>query len=145
MKPTTTPSDVPSIAGSWVIPLDTPSSKGEKAFRFIVQQNGPEVAASILRVDGDTGAYSGTYKEGKWVLSHFDGSRPGVIVVSVAPDGTLKVTSPEPRTSRTNRPRQRRTSGKAYDDSARRQQLRPRAGRLPLRSRPCERSSEAWN
>jgi thiol-disulfide isomerase/thioredoxin len=83
--------DVPSIAGSWIIPLDSPSSKGEKAFRFIVQQNGAEVAASILRVDGDTGAYSGTYKDGKWVLSHFDGSRPGVIEVTLTKDGTLEI------------------------------------------------------
>jgi thiol-disulfide isomerase/thioredoxin len=86
-----TPADAPSIAGSWVIPLDIPSSKGEKAFRLIVQQHGAEVAASILRVDGDTGAYSGTFKDGKWVLSHFDGSRPGVIEVSQANDGTLVI------------------------------------------------------
>ena len=84
-------SNVPSIAGSWEIPLDTPSSKGEKAFRLIVEQKGADVAASILRVDGDTGAYSGTYKDGKWILSHFDGSRPGVIVVSTHNDGTLEV------------------------------------------------------
>ncbi|MGB7759983.1 MAG: TlpA disulfide reductase family protein, partial [Bryobacteraceae bacterium] len=83
--------DAPSIDGSWVIPLDTPSAKGENAFRFVVQQNGPEVAASILRVDGDTGAYSGTYKDGKWALSHFDGGRPGVIVVSLTRDGTLEI------------------------------------------------------
>jgi thiol-disulfide isomerase/thioredoxin len=83
--------NAPSIAGSWEIPLDTPSSKGEKAFRFIVQQNGPDVAASILRVDGDTGAYSGTYKDGKWLLSHFDGSRPGVIEVSLTKEGTLEI------------------------------------------------------
>ena len=83
--------NVPSIAGSWEIPLETPSSKGEKAFRLIVEQKGADVAASILRVDGDTGAYSGTYKDGKWVLSHFDGSRPGVIVVSARNDGTLEV------------------------------------------------------
>ncbi len=82
---------VPAIAGSWIIPLDIPSSKGEKAFRLIVQQRGAEVAASILRVDGDTGAYSGTFKDGKWVLSHFDGSRPGVIEVSQAKDGTLEI------------------------------------------------------
>ncbi len=44
----------PAIAGSWVIPLDKPSSKGEKAFRLIVEQQGAEVYASILRVDGDT-------------------------------------------------------------------------------------------
>ncbi len=83
--------NVPAIAGSWEIPLDTPSSKGEKAFRLIVEQKGAEVAASILRVDGDTGAYSGTFKDGRWVLSHFDGSRPGVIVVTARNDGTLEV------------------------------------------------------
>ena len=83
--------DVPSIAGSWIIPLDSPSSKGEKAFRLIVQQHGAEVAASILRVDGDTGAYSGTFKDGKWVLSHYDGSRPGVIEVTPGKDGTLEI------------------------------------------------------
>ena len=89
--------DAPSIAGTWVVPLDTPSSKGEKAFRLIVQQQGAEVAASILRIDGDTGSYSGSYKDGKWVLSHFDGGRPGVITVTPAADGTLKV---EQQTSR---------------------------------------------
>jgi thiol-disulfide isomerase/thioredoxin len=86
-----TAGDVPSIAGSWIIPLDSPSSKGEKAFRLIVEQHGADVAASILRVDGDTGAYSGTFKDGKWVLSHFDGSRPSVIEVSPAEDGTLEI------------------------------------------------------
>ncbi len=83
--------DTPSIAGSWIIPLATPSSKDEKAFRFIVRQHGAEVAASILRVDGDTGAYSGGYRDGKWVLSHFDGSRPGLIEVSLNKDGTLTI------------------------------------------------------
>jgi thiol-disulfide isomerase/thioredoxin len=81
----------PSIAGSWEIPLDSPSSKGEKSFRFIVRQQGNDVAASILRIDGDTGAYSGSYQNGKWVLSHFDGHRPGVIEVSANADGTLAV------------------------------------------------------
>jgi thiol-disulfide isomerase/thioredoxin len=81
----------PAIAGSWVIPLATPSSKGEKAFRFVVQQHGPEVAAAILRIDGDTGSYSGSYLDGKWVLSHFDGGRPGVIIVTPKPDGSLEI------------------------------------------------------
>lgn len=81
----------PSIAGSWEIPLATPSSKGEKAFRFIVEQRGAEVAGAILRVDGDTGAYSGTFKDGKWVLAHYDGSRPGVLTVTPKADGTLDI------------------------------------------------------
>ena len=106
----------PSIAGSWEIPLDAPSSKGEKAFRLIVDQKGAEVAASILRVDGDTGAYSGTFKDGKWVLSHFDGSRPGVIVVTPGPDGTLEIQQ------RVDRPQQtaegKSANAKAYGESA---------------------------
>jgi len=119
VKPASTPADVPQIAGSWEIPLDTPSSKGEKAFRFVVQQKGPDVAASILRVDGDTGAYSGTYKDGKWVLSHFDGSRPGVIVVSVAQDGTLHVLqNPDhPDKPAVSATASAGASGKTYDDS----------------------------
>src|ERR1700761_4399004 len=56
----------PSIAGTWIIPLDAPSSKGEKAFRLVVQQQDAEVAASILRIDGDTGSYTGNFKDGKW-------------------------------------------------------------------------------
>jgi thiol-disulfide isomerase/thioredoxin len=118
-KPAAVAANAPSIAGSWEIPLDTPSSKGEKAFRFIVQQNGPDVAASILRVDGDTGAFSGTYQDGKWVLSHFDGSRPGVIVVSPGKDGTLAIQQNPERVEQTatrvaaGTP----TSGKGYDDS----------------------------
>lgn len=82
---------VPQVAGNWEIPLAAPSSKGEKAFRFVVQQRGDELAASILRIDGDTGAYTGAFKDGKWVLSHFDGSRPGVIIVTPKADGTLEV------------------------------------------------------
>ena len=81
----------PNIAGSWEIPLDSPSAKGEKAFRLIVEQHGAQVAASILRVDGDTGSYSGVFENGKWVLSHFDGHRPGVIEISARKDGSLEV------------------------------------------------------
>lgn len=83
--------NIPSIAGQWEIPLDTPSPKGEKAFRLIARQTGAEAEVSILRIDGDTGAYSGTYKQGKWILSHFDGHRPGVIEVIAKNDGTLEI------------------------------------------------------
>lgn len=81
--------DAPSIAGQWIIPVDSP--KGEKAWRFIVKQNGAEVSAAILRVDGDTGALTGTYQNGKFSLSHFDGSRPYLVEVTPAQDGTLNL------------------------------------------------------
>ena len=96
--------NAPSIAGTYVIPLETPSSKGEKAFRFIAQQRGAEVTGSILRIDGDTGSYSGTFKDGKWVLSHFDGGRPGVIEVTPKADGTLEIKQQSDRPAATAAP-----------------------------------------
>jgi thiol-disulfide isomerase/thioredoxin len=83
--------DAPSVGGSWEIPLDKPNAKGEKSQRLIVLQKGAEVSASILRVDGDTGALNGTFKDGKWVFSHFDGSRPGVMELALTKDGTLEI------------------------------------------------------
>jgi thiol-disulfide isomerase/thioredoxin len=77
----------PSIAGNWIVPYDSP--KGEKAWRFIVKQSGADVTAAILRVDGDTGALTGTFRDGKWMLSHFDGSRPYLLEVTPATDGSL--------------------------------------------------------
>src|SRR5437868_15370255 len=55
---------VPTIDGLWEIP--NKSGKGELAWRFIVQQSGaqqsgPNVSATILRVDGDTGTISGAF------------------------------------------------------------------------------------
>jgi len=86
---TVSATDVPSIDGQWIVPFD--SAKGEKAWRFIVKQKGAEVSAAILRVDGDTGALTGTYRDGKFVLSHFDGSRPYLLEVTTGNDGTLSL------------------------------------------------------
>ena len=86
---TLTPEEVPSIAGLWVIP--TESDKGESAWQFIVRQSGPEVTAAILRIDGDTGALQGSYKDGKFILSHFSGARPSVFEVKLAAAGTLDI------------------------------------------------------
>jgi thiol-disulfide isomerase/thioredoxin len=77
----------PNIDGQWEI--ETTSAKGEKAWRFIVQQEGNWLSASILRIDGDTGALSGTYQDGKFTLSHFSGARPGLLEVRPNADGTL--------------------------------------------------------
>jgi thiol-disulfide isomerase/thioredoxin len=84
-----TTEDIPSIAGLWVIP--TQSEKGESAWQLIVRQSGPEVTAAILRIDGDTGALQGTFKEGKFVLSHYSGARPAVFEMKLLADGTLDI------------------------------------------------------
>jgi thiol-disulfide isomerase/thioredoxin len=82
-----TNSNVPTIAGQWEIQVKNP--KGESAWRFFVRQAGAAVTASILRVDGDTGALSGSYQDGKFVLSHFSGARPLLLEITPAPDGSL--------------------------------------------------------
>ena len=81
---------VPSIGGLWEIEVKSP--KGESAWRFIVRQSGADVSAAILRVDGDTGALTGRYRDGKFVLSHFSGERPYVMEAAPKPDGSLAIT-----------------------------------------------------
>ena len=71
--------------------IPTESSKGESAWRFIVKQSGVNVSAAILRVDGDTGSVSGSFKDGKFVLSHFSGARPLLLEVTPTADGSLTI------------------------------------------------------
>lgn len=85
----TSSAPVPSIAGLWEIPVKSP--KGELAWKLFVRQSGPEVSASILRVDGDTGTLTGSYRAGKFLLSHFSGARPQLLEVTLQEDGTLQL------------------------------------------------------
>lgn len=80
---------VPPIDGNWEIEVKSP--KGESAWRFIVRQTGADISAAIFRIDGDTGTLSGSYKDGKFVLSHFSGARPSLYEVSVLADGSLEI------------------------------------------------------
>ena len=88
-KPTAVSVVAPSIDGLWEIP--NKSGKGEAAWRFIAKQSGSKVAATILRVDGDTGTISGGFQNGKFVLSHFDGARAHLLEITPASDGTLDI------------------------------------------------------
>jgi len=80
---------VPDIAGAWVI--ETGAATGERAWHLIVRQSGAEVSGAILRVDGDTGALSGRFENGRFTLSHFSGARPSLFVLTPMPDGSLDV------------------------------------------------------
>ena len=84
------PNEVPAIDGLWQIG-GVRSNKGEAAWRFIVRQAGAEVTAAILRVDGDTGALAGTYRNGKFIVSHFSGARPLVLELTPTEDGNLEI------------------------------------------------------
>jgi thiol-disulfide isomerase/thioredoxin len=81
---------IPEIAGLWNVQVGK-SSKGEAAWQLIVRQSGAEVSAAILRIDGDTGTLTGTYKDGTFALSHFSGARPLRLELTPAADGTLAV------------------------------------------------------
>jgi thiol-disulfide isomerase/thioredoxin len=82
----------PQIAGEYRIPLQAQSNKGESSWRLVLRQNGPQVNGAIMRVDGDSGTLSGTFKDGKVVLSHFSGARPTVVEVTPQADGSLTLT-----------------------------------------------------
>ncbi len=88
--PAAFPNEVPAIDGLWTIGAVN-SNKGESAWRFIVRQSGAEVTAAILRVDGDTGALSGTFRNGKFIVSHFSGARPLVLELTPLKDGSLEI------------------------------------------------------
>jgi thiol-disulfide isomerase/thioredoxin len=81
---------IPSIAGLWNVQVGK-SSKGEAAWQLIVRQAGAEVSAVILRIDGDTGTLTGSFRNGRFALSHFSGARPLRLELTPGADGTLAV------------------------------------------------------
>ena len=80
----------PDISGVWYMANE--SNKGEHAWRLIIKQKGADMSASVLRIDGDTGALVGGYQDGKFVLNHFDGARPSFLEIVPKADGTLGLT-----------------------------------------------------
>ena len=64
--------------------------------------------ATILRVDGDTGTLTGSFRDGRFVLSHFSGARPLLLEVTPAADGTLTL-----RAERADRARRRAAKARA--------------------------------
>jgi thiol-disulfide isomerase/thioredoxin len=81
------PGNAPVIEGEYEIA--NKSGKGEDAWWFIVRQNGTQVLASILRIDGDTGTLAGSWHDGKFVLSHFALARAALLEVTPQSDGSL--------------------------------------------------------
>ena len=80
----------PPVSGQWDLE-GVASSKGEKTWRMILRQSGADISGAILRVDGDTGTLTGSFQDGKFVLSHFSGSRPALLILKPASDGTMDV------------------------------------------------------
>ncbi|WP_031496708.1 peroxiredoxin family protein [Bryobacter aggregatus] len=81
--------NIPQIGGVWEVAQET--AKGEKAWRVVVEQKDAEILATVLRIDGDTGALTGEFKDGSFIASHYDGARPGRIELTPQADGSLSV------------------------------------------------------
>lgn len=105
-----TQGSAPSIAGEWEI-AHVKSGKGEAAWRFLVQQSGADVTATVLRVDGDMGALSGRYRNGKFVLSHFSGARSALLLIEPQADGSLHLKLNRDTEYRAVRPKEARAEG----------------------------------
>ena len=89
-KAVTASANPPTVAGVWIIPAK--SSKNENAWRLILRQKGGHAEGAVLRVDGDTGLLEGEYRDGKFTLTHFDGSRTGILEIASKADGSLGLT-----------------------------------------------------
>lgn len=100
---------VPSIEGLWTV--EVPASKGESAWHLIVNQSGAHVSASILRVDGDSGAVTGSYDGRTFVLGHFSGARPLRLELTPQTDGTLAVEVDDWETYKASRAEEARAKG----------------------------------
>ncbi|RZZ86768.1 TlpA disulfide reductase family protein [Pseudoxanthomonas winnipegensis] len=75
----------PDVEGLWVIPAKSKKAN-EFAWRFMVHQEGGRLSASVLRVGGDTGALTGTWKNGQFDLANFSGTRAALATVKPARD-----------------------------------------------------------
>ncbi|HXP88153.1 MAG TPA: TlpA disulfide reductase family protein [Bryobacteraceae bacterium] len=104
--------NAPNIDGEWEI-QQVKSGKGESAWRFLVRQNGSDLSATVLRVDGDTGLLAGSYRDGKFVLSHFSGARAMLMSVEPKSDGTLAITMNKNTQYAAMRPAEARARGLA--------------------------------
>ena len=88
----------PDISGVWEIPFD--STKGEKAWRLIVEQKKSRAQATILRIDGDTGLLSGAFDGATFNLSRYAGERAYALSITPAADGTLSLVLLDPANRR---------------------------------------------
>jgi len=92
------PATVPQIAGNWemhIVGEDHSPKKDPRAnlsWKLFLRQSGPAVTGSILRIDGDTGTLTGSWRGDTLVLSHFAGERPVLFEAQLQPDGTLSIT-----------------------------------------------------
>ena len=83
----------PQVAGSWDMRRTSQDrSKLDVSWKLFLRQSGSSVSGAILKTSGDSGALTGSWKDGKLVMSHFAGDRPLLFEAQLSPDGTLVIT-----------------------------------------------------
>ncbi len=85
--------DPPQVAGNWDMRRTAPDkSKLDVSWKLYIRQSGSSVSGAILKTSGDSGLLTGSWKDGKLVMSHFSGDRPLVFEGTLNPDNTLTIT-----------------------------------------------------
>ena len=74
------------LSGEWEIHS---ALKEKLAWRLLLRQAGPDLKGTILRVDGDDGTLVGRLDGDHFLISHFSGDRPVMLVGTRAGDGSL--------------------------------------------------------
>jgi thiol-disulfide isomerase/thioredoxin len=78
-----------AVAGLWRLA----SADGKQIWTLQLNQQDHSLTGAILRLDGDTGALSGSVDANAFALSHFSGARPTLIEGTYQPGtGTLAIT-----------------------------------------------------
>jgi len=102
----------PKIAGSWDMHRTAPDkSKLDVSWHLYLRQSDSAFSGAILKTSGDTGMLTGSWRDGKLVMSHFAGERPLVFEAQLNADGTLAITLDHQYTYRAARTIEARSKG----------------------------------
>jgi thiol-disulfide isomerase/thioredoxin len=102
----------PKIAGSWQMRRTAPDkSKLDVTWHLYLRQSDSAFSGAILKTSGDTGMLTGSWRDGKLLMSHFAGERPLVFEAKLNADGTLAITLDHQYTYRAARITEARAQG----------------------------------
>lgn len=102
----------PKIAGNWDMRRTAPDkSKLDVSWNLYLRQSGSAFTGAILKTSGDSGMLTGSWRDGKLVMSHFAGERPLLFEARPNSDGTLSITLDQQYTYRAARSTEARAKG----------------------------------
>ena len=102
----------PQIAGSWDMRRTAQDkSKLDVSWKLYLRQSGNAFSGAILKTSGDSGTLTGSWRDGKLLMSHFAGERPLLFEARLNPDETLSIMLDAQYTYRAARSTEARAKG----------------------------------